>query len=219
MAAKSKINKATDDAIIEMYMNYVLEHEIVPKSIYKFCKANKIEESDFYQYFGSVETLQKAIWNKFYDYTLSLIHKNKEYDTFSNKDKMLTFFYSFFELLTMNRSYVLFALQNGKSMMENLGQLKGLRNHVKAFATELIEDGNENKSLKITKHNPKLFSEAAWVQFMFVLKFWMDDDSAGFEKTDMAIEKSINTAFDVFEHTPLENIIDFGKFLFKEKMS
>lgn len=218
MAAKSKTNKATDEAIIEMYMTYVLEHETVPKSIYKFCKANKIEEPDFYQYFGSVETLQRAIWNKFYDHTLSLIQKNKEYDTFSNKDKMLTFFYSFFELLTMNRSYVLFALQNGKSMMENLSQLTGLRKHVKAFATELIEDGNENKSLKITKHNPKLFSEAAWVQFMFVLKFWIDDDSGGFEKTDMAIEKSINTAFDVFEHTPLENIIDFGKFLFKEKM-
>lgn len=219
MAAKSKSNKVTDDAIIEMYMNYVLEHETVPKSIYKFCKTSKIEEPDFYQYFGSVDTLQKAIWNKFYDYTLNLIHKNKEYDTFSNKDKMLTFFYSFFELLTMNRSYVLFALQNNKNMMENLGQLKGLRNHIKAFASELIEDGNENKSLKITKHNPRLFSEGAWVQFMFVLKFWMDDDSAGFEKTDMAIEKSINTAFDVFEHTPLENIIDFGKFLFKEKMA
>ena len=215
---RAKTDKVNDDAIIEIYMNYVLEHERVPKSIYKFCKVNKIEEPDFYQYFGSVETLQKAIWSKFYEHTFDLIHKNKEYYTFSNKDKMLTFFYSFFELLTMNRSYVLFALQSNKSMIENLRQLKGLRNHVKAFTSELIEDGNENKSLKITKHNPKLFSEAAWVQFMFLLKFWMDDDSAGFEKTDMAIEKSINTAFDVFEHTPLENILDFGKFLFKEKM-
>jgi len=47
----------------------------------------------------------------------------------------------------------------------------------------------------------------------------MDDDSAGFEKTDVAIEKSIHTIFDVFENTPLDNIIDFGKFLFKEKFT
>lgn len=219
MTAKTKSKKVTPDAIIEMYMNYALEHEMIPKSIYKFCKAHSIEESDFYHHFGSLDTLQKEIWNKFHEHTLTLIRKNKEYDTLSNKDKMLTFFYSFFELLTLNRSYVLFVLNTNKSMLENLGQLKGLRVHIKAFAYELIEDGNENKSLKITKHNPKLFSEAAWVQFLFVLKFWMDDDSAGFEKTDMAIEKSINTAFDVFEHTPLENIIDFGKFLFKEKMA
>lgn len=36
------------------------------------------------------------------------------------------------------------------------------------------------------------------------------------KKTDVAIEKSINTVFDVFDHTPLENVIDFGKFLAKE---
>ena len=47
----------------------------------------------------------------------------------------------------------------------------------------------------------------------------MNDNSAGFEKTDVAIEKSVNTVFDIFENTPLESIIDFGKFLWKEKMA
>jgi hypothetical protein len=52
---------------------------------------------------------------------------------------------------------------------------------------------------------------------LFLLKFWMDDDSAGFEKTDMAIEKSVNTIFDVFDNTPLDAVFDFGKFLWKER--
>lgn len=219
MATKTKAKKITEDVIIQMYMDYVLEHETVPKSVYKFCKLNKIEETDFYGFFGSVEGLQKAIWNKFYSNTERLLNKNKEYEGFSNKDKMLTFFYTFFELLTLNRSYVLFALQGHRSMLKNLEQLKGLRRHIKAYATDLIEDGNADKNLRITKHNPKLFSEGAWLQFLFVLKFWMDDSSAGFEKTDMAIEKSINTIFDVFNNTPLENIIDFGKFLYKENFA
>lgn len=218
MATKAKTKKVTDDEIISLYMGYVLEHETVPKSIYKFCKDGKIDESDFYEHFGSITGIQKAIWTKFYANTEALMQKNKEYEQFSNKDKMLTFFYSFFELLTLNRSYVLFTLQNDKSMMKNMEQLKELRLHIKQFATELINDGNTEKTLKITKHNPKLFSEGAWLQFVFILKFWMDDDSAGFEKTDIAIEKSINTVFDVFDNTPLDNIIDFGKFLFKEKM-
>ena len=219
MATKAKTKKITDDTIIEMYMDYVLEHEAVPKSIYKFCKLNKIEETDFYGFFGSVEGIQKTIWRKFYTNTEHLLQKNEEYENFSNKDKMLTFFYTFFELLTLNRSYVLFALGEHKSMLKNLEQLKGLRKHIKAYATDLIEDGNADKNLKITKHNPKLFSEGAWLQFLFVLKFWMDDSSRGFEKTDMAIEKSINTIFDVFDNTPLENIIDFGKFLYKENFA
>ena len=45
----------------------------------------------------------------------------------------------------------------------------------------------------------------------------MDDNSAGFEKTDMAIEKSVNTVFDVFDNTPLDSIIDLGKFLWQNK--
>mgnify|MGYP000533640155 FL=1 len=173
----------------------------------------------FYEHFGSVNGIQKAIWNKFFSNTELLIQKNKEYEQFSNKDKMLTFFYSFFELLTLNRSYVLFAIQNDKSIMKNMEQLKGLRHHIKNFASDLINEGNADKKLKITKHSPQLFSEGAWLQFLFILKFWMDDDSPAFEKTDIAIEKSINTVFDVFDNTPLDNIIDFGTFLFKVNMA
>ncbi len=217
MAKKTKAKKKiTEEDIIALYMNYVLEHETVPKSPYKFCKANEIEEADFYGFFGSVEGIQKAIWNTFYTKTEKLLLANKEYESFSNKEKMLTFFYTFFEMLTLNRSYVLFALREKPSMLKNLEQLKGLRRHIKTFATDLIDEGNADKKLKITQHNPALFSEGAWLQFLFVLKFWMGDSSPGFEKTDIVIEKSINTIFDVFDNTPLENIIDLGKFLYKE---
>lgn len=214
MATKAK--KMTKEALISAYMDYVLEHEKTPKSIYKFCKLNKIKEEDFYLFYGSLESLKKGIWEQFFTSTISVMEKNKDYENFSNKDKMLTFFYTFFETLTLNRSYVLFTLNNSGGAMKNMEELKGLRKHIKSFSKDLIEDGNVDKNFKITKHNPQLFSEGAWLQFLFLLKFWMNDDSARFEKTDMAIEKSVTTIFDVFDNTPLDNIIDFGKFLYKE---
>ncbi|HDZ03644.1 hypothetical protein LCGC14_0128290 [marine sediment metagenome] len=214
MSAKAK--KVTKDSIITMFMDFVLENEKLPKTVYKFCKVNAIEESDFYLYFGSIDAIKKGIWNTFYENTVNVIQKNKEYQDFTNRDKMLTFFYTFFEVLTLNRSYVLFVMDNAPSPLKNMEQLKGLRKNIKEFAKVLIADGNQNKSSKITKHNPQLFSEGAWLQTMFLLNFWKSDDSAGFEKTDVAIEKSVNTIFDVFDNTPLENILDFGKFLYKE---
>jgi len=217
MPAKAK--KVTKDSIISMFMDYVLEHEQFPKTVYKFCKENAIKESDFYLYFGSIETLKKGIWNVFYENTVNVIHKNVEYNGFTNRDKMLTFFYTFFEVLTLNRSYVLFVMEYSNSPLKNLEQLKGLRKNVKDFAKSLISDGNQEKNLKITKHNPQLFSEGAWLQTLFLLNFWKSDESASFEKTDVAIEKSVNTIFDVFDNTPLENILDFGKFLYKEKFA
>ena len=194
-------------------MKYIL------KSVFKFCKESKIKEDEFYKFFGSFETLQKAIWNKFHSNTMELLRKNKEYDSFSNKDKMLTYLFTIFELLTLNRSYVLFTLHGNRKMLDKMSELKELRTHLKDFATELIEEGNADKNLKITKQSPRIFSEGAWVQFIFLLKFWINDSSAGFEKTDLAIEKSVTTIFDVFDNTPLDSIIDFGKFLYKENFA
>lgn len=219
MATKTSAAKITGEKIIGLYMDYVLEHEAHPKSVYKFCKNNKIKEEDFYAFFGSFEALQKAIWNTFHANTISLLNKNKEYGSFSNKDKMLTYFYTMFELLTLNRSYVLFSLDGNRQFLDKMGELKELRTHVKDFASELVEEANTDKTLKITKQSPRIFSEGAWVQFLFLLKFWIDDSSAGFEKTDLAIEKSVTTIFDVFDNTPLESIIDFGKFLYKENFA
>lgn len=219
MATKARAAKITEEKIIGFYMDYLLEHEAYPKSVYKFCKENKIKEDEFYAFFGSFESLQKGIWNKFHSNTLNLLNKNKEYGSFSNKDKMLTYFYTFFELLTLNRSYVLFTLDGNRKMLDKIGELKELRSHIKDFASELIEEGNLDKTLKITKQSPRIFSEGAWVQFLFLLKFWIDDSSSGFEKTDLAIEKSVTTIFDVFNNTPLDSIIDFGKFLYKENFA
>ena len=46
----------------------------------------------------------------------------------------------------------------------------------------------------------------------------MDDTSSYFEKTDIFIEKSVNTSFDILNIVPLKSLIDFGKFIFKEKI-
>ncbi|MFV8224663.1 TetR family transcriptional regulator C-terminal domain-containing protein [Christiangramia aquimixticola] len=209
--------KPNEDELIALYMDFVLENEKTPKSVFKFSKDNNITEQEFYQFFGSFDGLRRAIWNKFFDNAISVMEQSKEYAKFSNREKLLTFFYTFFEVLTANRSYVLYALNENSTPLKNLEQLKGLRSRIKDYGKSLIAAENQEKSLKLLGKNEMLFSEGLWVQFLFLLKFWMDDNSAGFESTDVAIEKSINTIFDVFDNTPLERIVDLGKFLWKER--
>ena len=64
--------------------------------------------------------------------------------------------------------------------------------------------------------NP-IISEGAWIQFLAILKFWIDDTSKSFESTDILIEKSVNTVVDLLNTKPLESLLDLGKFLWKEK--
>jgi hypothetical protein len=213
--AATKTSKSPD--ILSMYMDSVLEHEKFPLSVYKFCKTNEIDEQDFYKSYASLDTIKYHVWQVFFDNTMGLLQKNKHYDSMDRKDRLLTFYFTFFEVLLLNRSYVLFALEGNESRMTKIGQLKKLRISFKSFASELIEEGNDNKTLSLAKHPVGLFSEASWAQLLFFLKFWLDDTSPNFEKTDAAIEKSINVAFDVFDNTQLDAIFDLGKFLWKEK--
>jgi len=51
----------------------------------------------------------------------------------------------------------------------------------------------------------------------FLLVFWKEDESPGFEKTDAAVEKSVNLAFDLIGKGAVDSFIDFAKFLYQSK--
>lgn len=51
MMAKKK--SISHDDIITFYMDYVLEHNQQPKSVYTFAKHNNFEEFKFYEFFAN----------------------------------------------------------------------------------------------------------------------------------------------------------------------
>jgi hypothetical protein len=215
----SKKKLVTDDAIISMYMDYVLSNNAEPKNVFSFCKEHKMEETEFYKFFGSLDGLRQEIWIKFFENAEASIKKDEAFESYSDKNKLLTLYFTLFEILTLNRSYVLFSLKENKEGLKNLKSLKQFRNHFKDFISTIINENENMVSDKISKITKPVFSEGAWIQFLFLLKFWMDDTSVGFEKTDVLIEKSVNTVVDLLDTKPLESLFDLGKFLWKEKMN
>ena len=214
--ARKKNNNAQD--IISMYMNYVLEHNKQPASVYIFSKENKIEEQDFYQHFTSFDSLEKSIFTEFFNNTLHVLAKSEDYESFDARNKLLSFYFTFFEMLTANRSYVVFALENEKSALKKLKLLHGLRTEFKKYIHNLDIETLEVKQERLEKLQEKALTESAWGQLLFTIKFWLEDTSKGFEKTDVFIEKSVNASFDVLNIAPVKSVLDLGKFLFKEKM-
>ncbi|WP_422361662.1 TetR family transcriptional regulator C-terminal domain-containing protein [Reichenbachiella sp.] len=200
--------------LISVYMQTVLESEHPPQSIFKFCKDINITENQFYEYFGSFESLQKGIWDEFIQQALTVISKSKEYPSFNKREKLLTFYYTFFEILTLNRSYILVSLKGPL----DIPQLTTLRNTFQEYISGLAELKTDDKE-QIKHYSSKAVEELAWAQFLVILRFWIKDDSARFEKTDVMIEKTINTTFDVVDTTPIKSVVDYAKFLFKETVN
>lgn len=215
MAKKKTI---TEMDIITFYMDYVLEHNEQPKSVYSFAKANNFEESKFYDYFGSFEAVEKHVFKAFFDNTLKALRKSEDYPSFDARNKLLSFYFTFFENLTANRSYVVYAIHQHKNKMKSLSALTELKKSFTSYVDNLDIETLEVKQEQIDKTSRRALQETAWLQLLLTLKFWMDDTSASFEKTDIYIEKSVNTSFDVLNITPIKSMIDFGKFIFREKI-
>ncbi|RTY87921.1 TetR/AcrR family transcriptional regulator [Flavobacterium sp. GSP27] len=214
----TKKTTVTKDKIVSLYMNYVLEHSEKPKSVYHFTKINDFTETEFYAFFGTIESIEKEIFKMFVEKTTDLLNKNKEYEMYDMKSKMLSFYFTFFEILTANRSYVVLVLKEHNNQLKKLMQLSGLRNSFRNYLSEIISDEFRTQQEKLQNFQEKSFQEASWIQLLLTLKFWLDDASAAFEKTDIYIEKSVKVTFELMNIAPIDSLIDFGKFIFKEKI-
>ena len=210
--------KITKEAVVSMYMNYTLEHNEKPKSVYLFAKLNGFEETEFYSFFGNLESIEKEIYTLFLEKTIELLNKDANYESYDMKSKLLSFYFTFFELLAANRSYVSLSLKEDKNHLKNLLQLSSLRQNFKKFIGEITTDEFRIQQKKVQDFQDKAIQESAWIQFLFTLKFWLEDGSPNFEKTDIFIEKSVKLSFELMNVAPINSLIDFGKFIFKEKM-
>ncbi len=205
MATKQKIQNA--------YVDFVLTEGKKPSSVFSFAKKNKMAEEEFYQHFGSFDSIDSAIWADFFTETIMQIKTQEVWEQYNSREKALSFFYSFFELLKGKRSFVKYSVDNFRKSLRTPVQLKEGKKAFEEFSILIIQEGLESGELTDRKFLSDRYKDGLWAQVAFLLNFWIKDYSAGFEKTDEAIEKGVNLTFDFFQRTPIDNLLDYGKFL------
>lgn len=215
--AKKKTIEINKEAIVNLYTEYVLTHGKKPNSIYEFAKINGMEEAKFYKFFASFEALEEQFFSDMMHYTLELLHNTPDYENYDSAQKLSCFYFTFFEVATANRSFVMHLLKNEKMPLKVLMNLKLLRKDFLSYVKTVLDTPYKIENQKITNIQNRVVHEGAWLQFMSIMKYWMEDTSASFEKTDVFIEKSVKASFDMVYNVPIESILDFGKFIWKEK--
>jgi hypothetical protein len=211
-------SKASDEKIKAAYIETVLTQGSRPVSVYKFCLDLGIKEEEFYNLFGSFDGLENHIWKGFIDKTISRLKADKAYLGFITREKILAFYYTLLEELRANRSFVIFQLENSRKFELVPEYIKGFKttfeDHFESVLNVAKGKGEVATRPVIDKRYPQLF----WLHLGFILLFWKQDNSAGFENTDAAIEKSVNLAFDLIGKGAVDSAIDFAKFLYQNKI-
>ena len=200
--------------LIEKLVEYTLEMDKYPSTVFKFCKWCEIEESDFYKYFSSIQSVKEGFCKEIVSETIVLLQKEESFEGSSSHHQMLSFYFTLFEHFTLNRSYILMVCD--LSPLEHFELLKALRKQIVPVFNRYSDDFATVLNKFSTDVGQKFTTEALWFQFVGIFKFWMKDTSVDFESTDAFIEKSLKLTSDLTKKLPFDSLLDYGKFVFND---
>ena len=216
METREKIRKA--------YTEYVLEYGTQPVSVFQFAKKLKTTEADFYTDYTSFDAIEADVWLSLFNQAQATVNADETYQGYSVREKLLAFYYTWIELLKAQRSFVVFSFarikSNGKGARgweSKSTILEPFKDTFFDYSRDLLAEGRESKEVEPRPFVTDRYPNALWMQTLYLLDFWVRDVSKNFEKTDSAIEKSVNTAFDLIGRSPLDTLFDFAKFMYQNK--
>ncbi len=214
-ANKQSKPKDLREILKKAFIEEVLTHEHPPTSVFAFAKKCKVSEEDFYKHFNSLPTLQKTIWLDWFNEVVAVLEKDNNFHEYALREKILSLYFTWFEKIKSNRSYALYSFERAKLELDPVFLIK-MKAAFHEYVDSLITQGRENGEVAERPFSNQ-YGRAFWVQFLFVSKFWLNDESDNFEKTDAAIEKSVNLAFDLIGSGPIDRLVDFAKFLYQNQ--
>jgi hypothetical protein len=212
---KKAPSQPSREAIKDLYREFILTEGKQPSSVFLFCKKNGVKETDFYKQFASFEAIEKAVWSDHLEKVKFRLNADKDFEGFTTREKILTFYFSFAESLKSDRSFLIHQLKTWKNPAILPAYLKGVQSLFSAWAKSVIDSGIQSGEIAKRPYLDQNYHHLLWMHFLFIVQFWAHDESPDFEKTDAAIEKSVNLAFEVIGKGILDSAIDFGKFLYQ----
>jgi hypothetical protein len=215
---KKSAANTTESRILSAYSDHLLMNGQRPSSVYKFCVDLGISEDEFYNHYGSFDAVEQAIWKSFADKAIGRLLADESFKGFSSREKILAFYYTFFEEIKSSRSYILLQLEAKHRPEFTPYFLTTFRKSFETFVESILISGKTNGEIAKRPYLDKQYPQLFWFHFGFVLHFWRNDNSAGFEKTDAAIEKSVNLAFDLIGKGAVDSVVDFAKFMYQTKV-
>jgi len=201
--------------ILESFIDSVSMNGKAPASVYAFCKEREISEEDFYKHFSNFSALEKSIWSDLFTKVISVIESDPVFEEYNTREKYLAYCFTLIEHLKKNLSF--YRISSSERSLRNALNHPSIKSQKSAqsFFEGLVQLGIENDEIQTPGLLQKPVSKLFQFHNLFVVGYFLKDESEGFNDTDQAIEKSVRLLFDAIENSLLDSAIDFTKFIGK----
>ncbi len=200
--------------LTQQYVSYVSEHGKKPVSVASLCKIAGISESDFYKQYASLNALEDNIWQAWIEETIQTVSSSESYPNYSVREKYLAFCFGLTQKLLTVRSFVTWRFSTCR--MKEIYGFHRFKNSVKEHLNALVNEGLESGEIPTRLGIHRIYADFGWIHIIILIKYWLADNSDGFEKTDEFIEKSTNFQMDVITRNGLDSGAELGKFIFQQ---
>lgn len=198
------------DKITEAYKKVLLEG-IESLNPYTVAKAANITEAEFFKYFGTIDAVAKHIWAELFNKVQDQIKDSEAYKSYGAREKVLAYFFTFFEVAVEERSFI------NKTFFNPI-KLEEYRKLFREYAQELVEEGIENQEIKERLTLSSYYPDALWTLHLKLVHFWLSDESEQFVETEKAIEVYSKIPLELMGENFFDSVFDSLKFTF-EKLS
>ncbi len=220
------------------YTFHILHKGSPPASVKAFTDAISLLEKDFYHLYPSFEELEKAIFLSYFQETIEKLQQDSVFMQYNTGEKVLAFYYTWFEVLRMHKSFITY-LEKQKPFLVRVINFVPLGNKVFKFLAKqaiaaappyLLHVHTEFTGFMKPLLNEAIgeeiadrfwissqYAEVLWGQAILLYRYWLNDKSPNFEKTDIFIEKSTQFVFDLLRPNAWDTGFDLVKFMVQRK--
>ncbi len=201
------------EKIYDAYTAFVAEHGTRPQSIDLFMADAGLPEVEFYKKFSTFSQLEKAFWKDLFLQTIKQIQKEEVFQSYSVREKLLAMYFTCLEYIKGYHAYSRLVFKREQVWQAWPGDLDDMKKEFVAFCNELIVQGKMSGEIADRVFVTDYYGNWLWLQAIFILKFWVKDESDNFENTDAAIEKSVNFTMDLIVNNSIDSFLDLSKFI------
>ena len=200
----------TQVLIEQAYWDYVLEHGHEPASIFKFTKDHGWKEEEFYEHFSNFQAIEKSFWRRFTEETAAVVNDDPDAAEYDARQKLLAFYYTFFEGMLQHRSKLLSRLPR---RIESARVISGMTDAFGRFSDLVIAQGRLEGNIAGPSRLDSIYKRGLKLHFLWLIDYYRRDTSDKFEDTDALIEKSVRFFFDAARWSVIESAFDLARFL------
>ena len=200
------------------YLDYLRRHGHAPKTVFAFAETQGIAEGEFYRSYASFAAIEREAWAEFGRQARAQAAQEPVWQQYGAREKLLAFYYTLLEILKDNRSFVLLTLGRSQRRMPAVVPkvLDRFEAEFDEFVKGLLHEGRATGEVASRPFLQDGYGRIFRRQLQFLLLYFVRDESAGFERTDAAVEKAVTLSFDLVGRNTLDSAFDFGRFLLQK---